>query len=104
MNGEKEIIRASMEEGGVLQMELRGRFGYAMGIQLRQLWEAHPDASEYRIDLSQVSMIESSALGMLMLMRQQVGGENANIILVGANDDVMWALKTALFDRLFTLQ
>ncbi|CAK0754327.1 HptB-dependent secretion and biofilm anti anti-sigma factor [Gammaproteobacteria bacterium] len=53
------------------------------------------------IDLSRTTRIDSSALGMLLLLREEHGGRNDNIRLVSANKDVAKVLKMASFDRIF---
>ena len=45
----------------------------------------------------------SSALGMLLLLREYVGGDAGRINITGCGDDIRRVLKIANFEKLFTL-
>ncbi len=97
-------VRGSMVED-TLKVQLFGRFDFEMGSELRTVWEESMEtANRFVVDLSQVSMIESSALGMLLLLRREVGDETADITLCRPNEDVRWALEIAQFHKLFKLE
>jgi anti-anti-sigma factor len=60
-------------------------------------------ARSYVIDLGEVSGMDSSALGMLMLLREHAGGDRAEIRIVNASADLRNTLRIAGFDKLFTV-
>jgi anti-anti-sigma regulatory factor len=47
--------------------------------------------------------MDSSALGMLLLLREKLGGQSSKIEFVNVNEEVMKILKVAKFDQLFTI-
>ena len=55
----------------------------------------------YVVDLSNTEYLDSSALGMLLLLREHAGGENANIEITQASADVRKILDVANFSKLF---
>ncbi|MFC5740569.1 STAS domain-containing protein [Dyella tabacisoli] len=57
----------------------------------------------YVIDLGEVSSMDSSALGMLLLLREHAGGERAEIRIVNAGGELRGTLRVAGFDKLFLL-
>lgn len=57
----------------------------------------------YVIDLGEVSSMDSSALGMLLLLREHAGGDRAEIRIVNASTELRGTLRVAGFDKLFTL-
>ncbi len=57
----------------------------------------------YVVDLSEVSSMDSSALGMLLLLREHAGGDRADIRIVNTNSALRGTLRVAGFDRLFVL-
>ena len=60
-------------------------------------------ARSYVLDLEQVTSMDSSALGMLMLLREHAGGDRAEIRIVNAGADLRNTLRIAGFDKLFTV-
>ncbi|MHA6205536.1 STAS domain-containing protein [Dyella soli] len=60
-------------------------------------------ARSYVIDLGEVSSMDSSALGMLLLLREHAGAERAEIRIVNADTSLRGTLRVAGFDKLFVL-
>ena len=61
------------------------------------------NASSRVVDLGAVNMIDSSGLAMLLKMRESLGGEKANISIVGMNQRIKNILIIAGLDRLFSI-
>jgi HptB-dependent secretion and biofilm anti anti-sigma factor len=66
------------------------------------LGERKPSRS-YVVDLGDVSSMDSSALGMLLLLREHAGGDRAEIRIVNADTALRGTLRVAGFDKLFVL-
>ncbi|GLQ93782.1 STAS domain-containing protein [Dyella acidisoli] len=64
---------------------------------------ARKPSRSYVIDLGEVESMDSSALGMLLLLREHAGGDRAEIRIVNANSALRGTLRVAGFDKLFTL-
>lgn len=64
---------------------------------------AKAPARSYVIDLGEVNSMDSSALGMLLLLREHAGGERAEIRIVNAGTELRGTLRVAGFDKLFVL-
>ncbi len=60
-------------------------------------------ARSYLIDLGEVTRMDSSALGMLLLLREHAGAERADIRIVNAGSELRGTLRVAGFDKLFVL-
>ena len=60
-------------------------------------------AHTYLIDLAEVTHMDSSALGMLLLLREHAGAERADIRIVNAGAELRGTLRVAGFDKLFVL-
>ena len=60
-------------------------------------------ARSYIVDLSEVASMDSSALGMLLLLREHAGADHADIRIVNAGSELRSTLKVAGFDKLFVL-
>ncbi|MGP1667011.1 MAG: STAS domain-containing protein [Rhodanobacter sp.] len=60
-------------------------------------------ARSYVIDLGEVASMDSSALGMLLLLREHAGADRADIRIVNAGSELRGTLRVAGFDKLFVL-
>lgn len=60
--------------------------------------------SVFEIDMHKTDYLDSSALGMLLLLRERTGGDKRRIQIVHVNEAVMAILKVAHFDQLFAVQ
>jgi anti-anti-sigma factor len=60
-------------------------------------------AHSYVIDLGEVTKMDSSALGMLLLLREHAGADRAEIRIVNAGSELRNTLRVAGFDKLFVL-
>ncbi|MBF0100825.1 MAG: STAS domain-containing protein [Desulfobacterales bacterium] len=58
----------------------------------------------FNIDLSQTNYIDSSALGMLLMLRERAGGEKATIVLQQANSTIREAFKITHMGTLFRIE
>lgn len=57
----------------------------------------------YTVDLKDTTYLDSSALGMLLLLRDHAGGDNSLIRLVNCNPDVRKILAISNFEQLFNI-
>ncbi len=91
--------------GRELTIKIDGRFEFSAHQEFRDAYEAiSSDVNSYIIDLGDTSYLDSSALGMLLLLRDHAGGDNANIKIVKCNKDVLKVLRISNFEQLFTIQ
>ena len=56
------------------------------------------------IDMSEATYMDSSSLGMLLLLRDRTGGDRERVIITNVGESVMEILKVANFDQLFHIQ
>lgn len=93
------------DNGKMVSIAVAGRFDFSYHQQFR---EAYRDTGgpgvAYRVNLSQTEYMDSSALGMLLLLREYAGGDQAEIVLDNPNSEIRRILETANFHRLFVLE
>ncbi|AEF53866.1 STAS domain-containing protein [Marinomonas posidonica] len=87
-----------------LTISIDGRFDYSCHKLFKEAFVSVNKAVAYEIDLSRVTYLDSSALGMLLLLRDHAGGEKANVHLKKPNGAVLDILKIANFHRLFEIE
>jgi anti-anti-sigma factor len=88
-----------------MTIEITGRFDFSSHQEFRQIYEnASPDIKVYTIDMRDATYLDSSALGMLLLLRDHAGGDNSEIRLINCNEDVRKILTISNFGQLFHIE
>jgi anti-anti-sigma factor len=88
-------------------LKLEGRFDFNSHRDFRASYDAllnNPDVREFEINFEKVDYLESSALGMLLLLREKVEASGKKIALSGLHGTVKQVLEIANFQRLFTIK
>jgi len=92
------------QSGKELTINISGRFDFSSHQEFRQIYENAPsDINEFIINMNDATYLDSSALGMLLLLRDHAGGDNADIKIVHCNDDVKKILTISNFGQLFNI-
>ena len=91
-------------EQDCLTLQLGQHFDFSVHRRFHDacLGERKPSRS-YVIDLGEVESMDSSALGMLLLLREHAGADRAEIRIVNAGTELRSTLRVAGFDKLFVL-
>ena len=93
-------------ENGRARLSLKGRFDFTCHRGFKQAYEdafAGSNVSEIVVDMGDVEYLDSSALGMLLLLRDHAGGDSSNVLIVNCNPDVKKILAISNFEQLFTI-
>lgn len=91
-------------DGKILTISVDGRFDFSAHQAFRESYEKLDSTpSEIVVDMVDTSYLDSSALGMLLLLRDHAGGDSSNIILKNCNDDIRKILAISNFEQLFEI-
>jgi len=60
-------------------------------------------AKLFTVDLGATTYMDSSALGMLLLLREKTSATEAEVVFTNVSEDVMKILQVAKFDQLFQI-
>ncbi|ERI51903.1 anti-sigma factor antagonist [Pseudomonas sp. AOB-7] len=91
-------------DGQELTIAIRGRFDFASHQEFRDAYErVNITPRRYLVDLQGTSYLDSSALGMLLLLRDHAGGDTAQIRLLNCSSDVRKILAISNFEQLFQI-
>ncbi|WP_024850944.1 STAS domain-containing protein [Hydrogenovibrio kuenenii] len=89
---------------GVVNIYIKGNFDISCYDDFNKTLNEHLDsASKFVINLSETTYMDSSALGMLLLLREKTGGNPNKVEFSHVTPEVMNILKVAKFDQLFTI-
>lgn len=100
-------ISSSMSsDGKTLTIEVEGRFDASSLDEFRKCYENIPEGApdSYNVDLKDAVYLDSSALGMLLVLRDYAGGENAKITISNCSPEVKKIFSISSFEQLFTIQ
>ena len=100
-------MRASLRrEGDTAVIRLKGRFDFAGHREFKRCYEGalnQPSVQQIDIDLRSVEYLDSSALGMLLLLRERADGAHKRVTLSNCRGAVRQVLDTANFSKLFQI-
>jgi anti-anti-sigma factor len=91
-------------DGKTVTIRINGRFDFKVYREFQQVYDqAPPPDATYIVDLGQTDYLDSSALGMLLLLREHAGGGQADIRIVRCPPEVHKILTIANFHQLFNV-
>lgn len=86
-----------------MTLKIQGRFDFGALHDFRKAYEAQGPLNKYTLDMSEADFMDSSALGMLLTLRDYAGGDRADIQIVHANDDIRKVIQVTKLDELFKI-
>ncbi|MDD3354048.1 STAS domain-containing protein [Zoogloea sp.] len=89
-----------------VRIQLSGRFDFNSHREFREAVDralGTPDTTEVAVDLGKVAYLDSSALGMLLMLRDKAKGVGKAVSLVNATGSVRQVLDIANFGKLFPI-
>jgi anti-anti-sigma factor len=93
----------SADDTGCVTIKVSGDFSFALNSAFQQALQQYPKGKcRFAIDLSEVHELDSSALGMMLQLREH-GREGEKVQLLNLQDAVRRRLSEADFSNLFTL-
>lgn len=92
-------------DGKTVVISVKGRFDFQSHRDFRDAYYKHSgNKHSYVVDLSATDYMDSSALGMLLLLRQHAGGDEAHVVIRHPNPTIQKVLTIANFHKMFTLE
>lgn len=92
-NGKNAVIELSGRFDFNAHREFRGAMDRVLGMEVDKV----------TIDMERVPYLDSSALGMLLMLRDKARTRNCSVELFGANGNVRQVLEIANFGKLFPI-
>ena len=92
------------DDGQQLTISVSGRFDFSAHQDFRQAYERAGVVRQYVVDLRDTEYIDSSALGMLLLLRDHAGGDAADIRISHCSSYMRRVLSISNFEQLFRIE
>jgi anti-anti-sigma factor len=92
-------------DSGCLTLRVRERFDFSLHKRFREAYQPRNGTAprSYVVDLAETEEMDSSALGMLLLLREYAGGERSEIHIVNCSPAVRNILRVAGLETMFAL-
>ncbi|MCH9673570.1 MAG: STAS domain-containing protein [Gammaproteobacteria bacterium] len=90
-------------DGDALTINVSGRFDFSAHQAFRDAHVSAPSECEFIIDMGGAEYMDSSALGMLLMLREHAGGEAARVRITNCKSEVRHILTIANFQKLFRI-
>ena len=93
-------------DGKKVYINIAGRFDYKVSQDFRDSYRHVPgqEGVSYHVDLSEASYMDSSALGMLLLLREHAKCHKGVVYIERPSKQIDNILKVANFEQLFTIK
>jgi anti-anti-sigma factor len=94
------------KDAGKTVINLSGRFDFNTHREFRSAYEplvGDVDTLAVVVDFTGVDYLDSSALGMLLMLRDKLGGAGKEVALTGVRGNVKQVLDIANFGKLFPI-
>ncbi|MBF0185054.1 MAG: STAS domain-containing protein [Magnetococcales bacterium] len=99
--GSVSVVRT--DQATIIQVD--GKFSFGLHRQFRDAYRRdlvnRKARTRFVVDLSKTDSIDSSALGMLIVLREEAGSREQQVELAHAHPEIRKVLEEASFQRLF---
>ena len=94
---------STSKDGNKHVIKIQGRFDFSAQSDFRGAYEEVPDSSQFTLDFATADYMDSSALGMLLLLRDYAGGDSAKVELKNCRSEIKNILEISNFQKLFKI-
>ncbi|MCP4037235.1 MAG: STAS domain-containing protein [bacterium] len=99
------VTSEGSREGKELTIRVSGRFDFSLHEEFQNAYSGLVEAgAQVVVDLEHVDYMDSSALGMLLLLREHVGEDSSHVQLINGNPEIRNILYVSNFDQLFKIE
>lgn len=89
----------------IITLKIGGRFDFSLHNEFRKAYkDAGVSNGQYVVDLNGTDYLDSSALGMLLLLKEHADSNSSKVKIVNISSDIRDILNIASFDKLFNLE
>ena len=93
------------DSSNTVTIKILGNFDFSLHSEFRNSYRNQTGAGmTYSVDLSEAEYMDSSALGMLMLLKEHAEATGGKVVLVKPSEKIQRLLTTVKFEKLFDIQ
>ncbi len=100
------VTTQSSNDGSTITISIDGRFDFTLYKDFRDAYEAglNKGSSSFIINLAQTEYMDSSALGMLLVLKDRTDSDNSSVTIKNCNKEIKNILTISNFDKLFSIE
>ncbi|MCH7869356.1 MAG: STAS domain-containing protein [Myxococcales bacterium] len=99
------VTSEGSKDDNSLTITVTGRFDFSVHEAFRKAYDGQVDTgAKVVVDMAGVEYMDSSALGMLLLLREHVGEDQADVRLINGNSEIQNILQVSNFGELFKME
>lgn len=98
-------ISTETDPSGKKVIKVSGRFDFSVHQEFRNTYTADTKGDhQYVVDMNGAEYMDSSALGMLLQLRDHAGGGNQSVSIVNCSNEIREIFRISNFNKLFDIQ
>lgn len=97
------LIKHVSSDSRTVTIKIDGMFDLSLQGDFRKAYEDCDRSVRYIIDLRDTDYMDSSAFGMLLVFKDFVGGDDADISIINTSEDLKKSFFMLQFDRMFNV-
>jgi len=98
------ITTEKSDDGKQVTIKIDGRFDFGSHHDFRDAYRGSSESGTvFILDMSSTEYMDSSALGMILLLKEHAGTLGGDIKIVNASSEIKNILEIANFDKLFSV-
>jgi len=99
------ITSSKSDDEKTLTLKVSGKFDFSVHNDFRKAYKDECiNSGVYVVDLSSTDYLDSSALGMVLLLKEFSESQSSKVIIKNATSEVKEILNIASFDKLFAIE
>ncbi|WP_126454252.1 STAS domain-containing protein [Sulfuriflexus mobilis] len=99
------VTSSKSSDGNTVTIKTSEKFDYSSHTDFREAYDDESNANvSFVIDMRNTDYMDSSALGMLLLLREHVGNDRGRIKIVNCNNEIKNIMEISSFQKLFDLE
>lgn len=95
------ITVSKSDDEKTVTIKVDGRFDFSVHKDFRNAYKDHEGKMHFRVSLDATEYLDSSALGMLLLLKKHSDNQ---VVLEKPSDEVKRVLTIANFDKVFSIE
>lgn len=95
------VTTTQSDDGKTVTMKIDGRFDFSVHKDFRNSYKDYDAGINFRVNLSDTEYLDSSALGMLLLLKKH---SETEVVIEKPNEEVKRVLTIANFDKVFNIE
>ena len=95
----------STDSGNTLSIRVAGRFDFSTNVAFRGAYQGQERKGiKYRVDFGETDYMDSSALGMLLNLKQYADENGGKVVLCNLPAPIQQIIDIAQFHKIFTIE